>query len=242
MSSSFQRAILLRKALPLKEKLIMDIFGAATARNFKKQIGLTKQILNINPGSKFWIFVLGRGYYFNKQYEQALEQWTELYEDRWKYVWLYYYLGRTYEELKQVDNAITVYRSGLEVNPQWITFNAWLSAAYFRKGNSEIAEEYYECFLATLSDSRGNAGEQYREAGEMFRRVKKYDYAIQCLKKSLILNPREVDSIYWLGKVYETTGDYSQAITSFETFIKKQRTGPNVKDARESLSQLKTPD
>jgi len=241
MSSSFQSAILLRKELPLKEKLIMDLFGAATAGNYKKQIGLTKQILHINPRSKFWTFVLGQGYYFNRHYEQALDQWTELYEGRWKHLWLYYYMGRTYQKLKQVNKAITVYRTGLEVIPQWITFNAWLSAAYFLKGNSGRADEYYEYFLATLSDSRGNAGEQYREAGEMFRRVEKYDYAIECLKRSLILNPKELDSIYYLGKVYETTGDYSQAIESFETFIEKQRTGPKVEDAHESLSQLKIP-
>lgn len=47
MSASFQRAMLLRKELPLKEKLIMDLFGAASARKYKKQIALTKQILTI---------------------------------------------------------------------------------------------------------------------------------------------------------------------------------------------------
>jgi len=214
---------------------------------------LTKKILQIDPASLFWKFVLGYGYYKNHQFEKSVEYLNPLYQGRWKHVWLYYFLGRMHQEklvgadpgglacaieANQIDKAIAVYETGLEVNPQWITFNAWLSAAYFLKGDSGKAEEYYEYFLMNLSDSKDNAGEQYREAGEMFRRVQKYDSAIECLKKSLITNPGEVDSFYWLGRVYETTGDSSQAIKSFETFIKKQKIGPNVDDARIRLRQL----
>jgi len=240
VSSSFQRAIQLREHLPYKEKLIMDLFGAVTARNYKKQIGLTRQILNINPGSKFWIFMLGEGYYRNEQNDQALEQWTKLYEDRWKHVWLYYYFGRTYQErLNQVDKAIEVYETGLEVNPQWITFNAWLSTAYFLKGDTERAEAYYEDFLANMSDSRDDASEQYREAGNTFRRIEKYDYAIDCLQMSLSASSEEVASYYWLGQVFEKTGQHSKAIESFAAYIDGQRTGPLVADAQERLRQLK---
>ena len=66
----------------------------------------------------------------------------------------------------------------------------------------------------------------------------KYDEAIKFLKKSLKMNPDNVDSIYFLGRAYDRKGNAKTAAKYYQNLIDNYSNTSRASEAKDRLAAL----
>lgn len=74
-----------------------------------------KQFYEDDPEDPFTRFALAREHLKAGHTEQALSFFEELVETDPKYVGTYYHLGKLYEDLDRLDDALSTYERGIDV-------------------------------------------------------------------------------------------------------------------------------
>lgn len=74
-----------------------------------------KKLLNDTPNDAFLLFALAKEHEKLDEPQNALAEFLRLREMHPQYVGLYYHLGKLYEQLGQLPEAIAVYEAGLSV-------------------------------------------------------------------------------------------------------------------------------
>lgn len=118
--------------------------------------------------------------------------------------------------------------------------------------------KYYEMRKETEAEKNLNKAteldpnfvEAWMTLGYLYADVRKLDKGIACFKKATEINPKFFpNNFYDLAALYFNTGNYSEAATSYETFLSFQRINPNLKekaekylkDAKFGTEQVKNP-
>ena len=73
------------------------------------------RFLESSPNDAFLLFALAKEHEGLGDDDKALEYYLKLRDTNPKYVGLYYHLGKLYVRRKDIDQAIAVYRAGMEV-------------------------------------------------------------------------------------------------------------------------------
>jgi tetratricopeptide (TPR) repeat protein len=71
--------------------------------------------LALNPKESFVLFAIAKEYEKAENPEKALEYYLKLHDIDPKYVGLYYHLGKLYEKIQRLDDAISTYTKGMSV-------------------------------------------------------------------------------------------------------------------------------
>jgi tetratricopeptide (TPR) repeat protein len=74
-----------------------------------------QNFLESSPNDAFLLFAIAKEYEGAGALEEALTHYIQLRETTPQYVGLYYHLGKLYEKMSQLDNALEAYKTGMAV-------------------------------------------------------------------------------------------------------------------------------
>jgi adenylate cyclase len=99
----------------------------------EKALPLDRKAMRLNPASSFLYFVhLGRSYYFQKHYEQALEAFQSADERNRVYVTNHLWLAATYAQLDQLEEAAWEVDQILTLDPDF-SLSHWMDTRPLKK-------------------------------------------------------------------------------------------------------------
>jgi len=132
----------------------------------------------------------------------------------------------------KIDGAIKNYKLSIELYPT-AKAHTYLGWAYSLRGNFEAAIE--ECHVAIELDP--GYGNPYNDLGSYLINLKKYDEAIEWLKKALEVPDYETRHypFYNLGRVYERKGEWDIAMKYYAEALK---VNPDYDIAKNALIRL----
>ena len=112
--------------------------NALTADVLKKLVTIKEKLKNIDemnlPLKSETYFGMGLVSYYNKQHDEAIEQWENAVSLNKNNLKAYICLGIVYNEENMSDNAIKVLKHALEINPKYATIHLTLARIYEQKG------------------------------------------------------------------------------------------------------------
>ncbi len=92
-------------------------------------------------------FEMGLISYYNKQYDEAIEQWENAVSLNKSNLKAYICLGIVYHEEEMPDNAIKILKRAIEINPNYATLHLALARIYEQKGSLDDAIYEYSHVL-----------------------------------------------------------------------------------------------
>ena len=112
--------------------------NALTADVLKKLVAIKEKLKNIDemnlPLKSDTYFGMGLVSYYNKQLDEAIEQWENAVSLNKNNLKAYICLGIVYNEENMSDNAIKILKRALEINPKYATIHLTLARIYEQKG------------------------------------------------------------------------------------------------------------
>ncbi|OHC14468.1 MAG: hypothetical protein A3K25_11335 [Planctomycetes bacterium RIFOXYB12_FULL_42_10] len=112
--------------------------NALTADALKKLVAIKEKLKNIDemnlPLKSETYFGMGLVSYYNKQLDEAIEQWENAVSLNKNNLKAYICLGIVYNEENMSDNAIKILKRALEINPKYATIHLTLARIYEQKG------------------------------------------------------------------------------------------------------------
>ena len=112
--------------------------NALTADVLKKLVAIKEKLKNIDemnlPLKSETYFGMGLVSYYNKQLDEAIEQWENAVSLNKNNLKAYICLGIVYNEENMSDNAIKILKRALEINPKYATIHLTLARIYEQKG------------------------------------------------------------------------------------------------------------
>lgn len=112
--------------------------NALTADVLKKLVTIKEKLKNIDemnlPLKSETYFGMGLVSYYNKQPDEAIEQWENAVSLNKNNLKAYICLGIVYNEENMSDNAIKVLKHALDINPKYATIHLTLARIYEQKG------------------------------------------------------------------------------------------------------------
>jgi len=73
------------------------------------------EFLATDPNDPFVLYALATEYNSSNEQEKAFEYYNKLINEHPTYVGTYYHLGKLYEKTQQPENAIDIYKRGMQV-------------------------------------------------------------------------------------------------------------------------------
>jgi len=130
--------------LERKKALIPSLILPETKNNalaadvLKKLVAIKEKLKNIDemnlPLKSDTYFGMGLVSYYNKQHDEAIEQWENAVSLNKNNLKAYICLGIVYNEENMSDNAIKILKRALEINPKYATIHLTLARIYEQKG------------------------------------------------------------------------------------------------------------
>ena len=147
---------------------------------------------------------------------------------------LYSALGETYGQKKDYKKAIDAYQHAIALDRDNLDAIRGLADSLDKDGQTEKALQQYKI----ISDANPEDPRTYIQLGEIYRRLGKFDLALQNLKKaqSMVQDSEQVS--YDLALVYEAEGRYDDAISTLQDLLKRteKADGKYSQDDRENRS------
>jgi tetratricopeptide (TPR) repeat protein len=172
--------------------------GGAKADKFERDVRLLLKGLEENPGNDRYTFYLANSYRDAGQYENAISY----YKDRIKIggwseeVWhSYYSIGRCYESMGDMPNAISIWLDAYQYYPSRIE-NLYKIINYYRCTSKPIlAYTFYE--LASFQLSKGRSEDHLFYEKEIYDFKLDYEFTII----AYYYNPKNLDIVHYCLKV-----------------------------------------
>ncbi|HHT9107649.1 MAG TPA: tetratricopeptide repeat protein [Candidatus Wunengus sp. YC64] len=112
--------------------------NALTADALKKLVDIKEKLKNIEemnlPLKSETYFGMGLVSYYNKQLDEAIEQWENAVSLNKNNLKAYICLGIVYNEENMSDNAMKILKHALDINPKYATIHLTLARIYEQKG------------------------------------------------------------------------------------------------------------
>ena len=122
MTTALAQAYRLRERTSTRERAYLDLMSSVMRNEPVMIISAAGELSALEPEEPYWQYLLGRGYYKNGQFEQAIATWRALAPD-FDWVWTHVYLADCYRELGQLNRAResmdTAWRMADEAGPDF---------------------------------------------------------------------------------------------------------------------------
>lgn len=171
----------------------------------------------------------------NENFSSALNTFNAIAKNEPKNGTIYYYIGEVSYRTDDNMSAEKAYKKGLSINAQCAECKVGLGRLLLDQNKTEEAQEYFES--AKRLDKKNP--EIYALIGEAYLNNKQPNgnKAVEHLSTARDMNPAVAK--YWakLGDAYELTGEHGEAMTSYETAIRKD---PTISSAYISMARIWT--
>jgi tetratricopeptide (TPR) repeat protein len=146
----------------------------------------------------------------------------------------YYYMGLSYNEMKQLPDAAAALRQATNLAPN-------KADRHFRLGlvlasMDSVATSNAELTRTTELDSTStDAAVAYRQLGYRLLLAKDWGHAVELLDHAAAINPKDVQTQIWLAQGLANAGNRTRAIEVFKKVLEIQ---PGNPEATKGLKQL----
>jgi Flp pilus assembly protein TadD len=153
--------------------------------------------------------------------------------------WITRNLGLVSASLGQWDRALRAYQQALQLTPNDSALLADMALAWDRTGNRERALEAYRAALQ--ANPRSELA--HNNLGALYLKIGRLEEAIHEFRQALSSNAGSAIASYNLGVSLEAKGLREDALTAWETFLRKSGPGPDMggfrTKMRENIARLK---
>jgi tetratricopeptide (TPR) repeat protein len=130
-----------------------------------------------------------------------------------------YFLGRVRYQQNRFDDAISVFRAVLSIDPEHVKAADNLGLALEGKGDREGAEEAYRDAIEIEQKINNPYERPWLNLGRLLRVRNDLKDAISALRKAVEINPSSADALLELGKAEISASDLQQARKDLERSI-----------------------
>jgi tetratricopeptide (TPR) repeat protein len=178
---------------------------------------------------------LGNQLFEEKKYEEAVKVFEDLIIKYPEAYILYKNIGNAYFAREIYDKAEEYYLKILEKDPKNSDAMLLIGNCYANRNDTEKALEWYS---KIEFEKIGDPIVLYN-IGTNFYRLSKFDDALKYYKRSVEVKPDFLDGLYQLGLAYLTLGNNTEAIVTFETYLKHDRDSEKAGQVKGFLEYLR---
>jgi tetratricopeptide (TPR) repeat protein len=120
-------------------------------------------------------------------------------------------LGNVHQKTGKPQEAIAFYLQALKLNPgHWASRTNLVEALM-------VTKQYIvaRALLLELVSERPQEGQLRHQLGKAYFELDEVDTAIECFQQAIALNPRDADSINWIGGIRQRQGDTEAAQAAY---------------------------
>jgi tetratricopeptide (TPR) repeat protein len=189
--------------------------------------------------AKFALLELGKGKFRLKDYPAVVTILNRRIALDQRSGEAYYYIGLSHKEMKQYPEALEALRKAAAIDSSRGDRYFWLGILHAQlaapgKEDPE-ARAAWERSVALDSTSK-TAGIAYRQLGYYRLLNRDWSGAIAQLERSVAIEPRDLQSLVWLGQAYQNSGSRTRAA---EFYNRALEVDPKQPDALKGLQILK---
>ena len=160
-------------------------------------------------------FFKGLTYQNRRNYERAVEHYTEALRLNPQLAEAYINRGNTYLNIGDFDRALSDYTEAIRIKPNFAMAYNNRGNAYAKKGDYDRAIEEYTKAIEINPDS----AEAYYNRGNAYYNKDDFNRAIADYTKTIQLNPDDADDYNNRGAAYYSKGDFDHAIIDYTKAI-----------------------
>jgi len=179
-------------------------------------------------------FERGNKHYEIKNYNKAIEEYSEAIRLDPNNAKAYANRGFAYQMKSQYDKAFNDYSEAIRFDQN----NAWV---YTKRGMIYNYKQWYDKAINDFNEAirlDPNSAEAYGGRGDAYSRKGLHDKTISDLTKAIELNPNDALNYMSLGQTYLEKGDKKEAIKNFEKVRNMETIEPNKEFAKNMLRKL----
>ncbi len=171
------------------------------------------------------IYEQGKTFFEQGKLNDALKCFLDLTRDNpERFADVHNKVGIIYHQKGIFQSAIASFEHALKVNPSYTEAAINLSIVYNELGKYEEAGRIFQMAVKTVSKTRkikdpyieGKLANEHAQLGSQYYSLGRYKEAIGEFKKALKLRPWFADIITQLGTAYRDSGDFENAIETFQ--------------------------
>jgi|WetSurMetagenome_2_1015567.scaffolds.fasta_scaffold16077_5 tetratricopeptide (TPR) repeat protein len=159
-----------------------------------------------------------------KNYEDAIEDFTDLLQEEPQYDQALYYLGTTYEEKGETQQAIVHLRTISRNSPLWTAAQIRLALIFSKLKDYRSGQEVLNEAIA----KRPDLPDLYLYTAVLYEDEKKYDEALDILDKGLEKAPNDADLLFRKGALLDKMGKKNEAIAVMRKILETDPKNANT--------------
>jgi|WetSurMetagenome_2_1015567.scaffolds.fasta_scaffold03138_5 tetratricopeptide (TPR) repeat protein len=202
---------------PPKDIRSMYLEALLRARQYQEAAQIGQALLKIEPKSSLAFRAIANGFYNEKKYAQAIENFNKIdtleFDD-------YRLLGYSYKQLKKDSLAATTWEEGLKDSTQALNVRSFyidqVASTWMTLRSYEHAAEYYEKRIQLDSNAVG----AYINYAQCMMQLERYEKAVSSLKTAIMKNPNFPPAYTNLGFCYFQMKEFESGRREFERAIK----------------------
>lgn len=222
------------KALPFYEQIIklnpvnVDAYNNMGGiyrrlKRYDESIAILNKALSFNKNNSEVKYNLGFTYKLMGKNDEACDCFEYVISENPNDVLAYNHLGSIYATKKDYQKSISIYKRGLQIDPNHPILQYNLARSYVATNSDFDAFKAFEAALRA-KPSWKDAVKEYSALLNKYSRTKE---SCEVIQKAINLYPTDGHLYYLLGKSFLVQTDYESAVKSFEKAISLDNTNPS---------------
>lgn len=222
------------KALPFYERIVklnpvnVDAYNNMGGiyrrlKRYDESIAILNKALGFNKNISDVKYNLGFTYKLMGKNDEACDCFEYVISENPNDVLAYNHLGSIYATKKDYQKSISIYKRGLQVDPNHPILQYNLARSYVAINSDLDAFKAFEAALRA-KPSWKDAVKEYSALLNKYSRTKE---SCEVIQKAINLYPTDGHLYYLLGKSFLVQTDYESAVKSFEKAISLDKTNPS---------------
>lgn len=222
------------KALPFYEQIIklnpvnVDAYNNMGGiyrrlKRYDESIAILNKALSFNKNNSEVKYNLGFTYKLMGKNDEACDCFEYVISENPNDVLAYNHLGSIYATKKDYQKSISIYKRGLQIDPNHPILQYNLARSYVATNSDLDAFKAFEAALRA-KPSWKDAVKEYSALLNKYSRTKE---SCEVIQKAINLYPTDGHLYYLLGKSFLVQTDYESAVKSFEKAISLDNTNPS---------------
>ena len=154
-------------------------------------------------------------YYYLGEYEKAISILTEALLLSYKSDEIYYYIGKSYNELEEQMHALEAFKQSVILNPEHGYSHFELGSIYESILKINLALDEYKL----ANRYKVETDSLYYKYGKLLYTAEQYKDAMSPLRKYIINHPNDYNILVLLGDIFYKENRYPEAIDTYLRLI-----------------------